>query len=66
MNVQWYQVLLCERCVRGAGECSEPGCALWARELIPQLGNEFSVIPLTLQQVAALEAGRDFERGLLR
>lgn len=65
MSAQWYQIALCKPCASGSGaRCTEPECALWMRVQGMPLGNEFNLVQLTRDQVMALDAAREFDRGL--
>lgn len=65
MTMQWFAVHLCLHCAeRKPGECTEPRCPVWLHQITGEFGNEHSVIPMTDEQFRALEAGREFERGL--
>ena len=65
MSLQFYAVWLCADCARGQAECSEAGCARWRAKATDTPLVPSAVTPMTMQQYLALEAGRDFERGLV-
>lgn len=64
MTLGWYRVLLCKPCGEGSRTtCEEPACARWKFDRGLRFGSEYSVQPLTQQEVDALDAAQWFARG---
>lgn len=62
---EFCQVLLCKPCrEHSTARCEVMECAVWWLQRGWGFGNEYTVLPLTLEQVNALDAAREFERGL--
>lgn len=67
--MRWYQVRLCAHCASGGeiAHCYSTDCARYRHALSSGALDcrPRYMLPLSDDQVRALEAGRDFERGLV-